>query len=108
MHAIEPLPFWLNDGREAHFKLSMAQVRKAVAGFGGEFPSDQNALGLEMTARVLYAAMVDTFGLSFEEFEALMPADPELITGFYDALKQHCGVGAGDRNEKYRPRKSQA
>jgi hypothetical protein len=106
MRTIEPLSFWLNDEREAKFILDFARIRQATAGTKAEANTANAAsFGIELIARTLYLGMLDKGDLTFEEFESLLPPDPELLQGFYEALKDHCGM---KQNEKYRPRKSQA
>ena len=105
MNAIEPLSFWLNDGREAKFLLNFAQIRQAAAEIAGGTETNPALAAIDTFGRTLYVAMLDKGDLPYEEFLTLLPPDSDLLRDFFDALKEHCGLA---QNEKYRrPRKSQ-
>lgn len=105
MHAIEPLSFWLNDGREAKFLLNFAQIRQAAKEISSSTEENQALAAIDTFARTLYVAMLDKGDLGYEEFLTLLPPSGDLLKDFFEALKEHCGL---QQNEKYRrPRKSQ-
>jgi hypothetical protein len=109
MNAIDPLPFTLIDGSEKHFLLRLSHLKKATEAARGNGNSGGGAaalagFGMDVLIRSLYDAMTDKGGMTREEFEDLLPGDPEILNGFFEALQKHCSPAA---NEKYRPQKSQ-
>jgi hypothetical protein len=105
MNAIEPLGFWLLDGREAKFLLNFAQIRRAAADVAASTETNAALGAIDTFGRTLYVAMLDKDEMTYEQFLEILPPDGDLLKDFFDALKEHCGVA---QNDKYRrPRKSQ-
>lgn len=101
-NVIDPLPFTLLDGNEYHFLMTMKNVKDASRDLKLT-AENASAFGLEVTIRSMFNAMVDKpEGMTQEQFENLLPGDPEIISGFMDFLRLHCSP---KQNENYRPTK---
>lgn len=98
---IEPLTLTLMDGAERGFRLTMKEIRALTRRFGSDL---MNTSVSEYSISVLWEALLDKPSeMTEDDFAALLPPDPEILLGFFQALQKHCSPAS---NEKYRPTKA--
>jgi hypothetical protein len=103
MTAIEPLTFTTLDEVEREFRLTMREQRRIAERHGSNLTGASPVVAF--LPAFLYECLVDKGELTLEQFEEVLPADIELVGGFFNALQQHFNPPRG-ANERYRPPKA--
>jgi hypothetical protein len=89
IRAIDPVAKRLADGKEYHFFLSHAALRRAARRVPNESKDSPLSLSIEILGPVFYEACEEKAEISFEDFEEILPGDTDLLGSWLTELRAH-------------------
>lgn len=89
IRAIDPVVIRLCDGKEYHFFLSHAALRRAARRLPADLKGSATGLLVDLWAPVFYEACDEKTQITFDEFEEILPGDPEFLANKFNDLRAH-------------------